>query len=69
MRQLFDETQLKRLGKTRFNQVEWVERTASTNADLRVREGAPEGIVRIADYQTHDQTHPCLLYTSPSPRD
>ena len=67
MRQLFDETQLKRLGKTRFNQVEWVERTASTNADLRVRaeQGAPEGIVRIADYQTHGRGRHGRKWESP----
>ena len=57
MRQPFDETQLERLSKTRFSRVEWVKRTASTNADLRERaeQGAHEGIVRIADYQTHGQ--------------
>lgn len=55
MRQPFDQTQLERLSKTRFSRVEWVKRTASTNADLRERaeQGAPEGLVRIADYQTH----------------
>ena len=50
----FDTSQQDRLSQTRFSRVEWVRRTASTNADLRERaeQGVPEGIVRIADYQT-----------------
>lgn len=67
MRQPFDETQLERLSKTRFSRVEWVRRTASTNADLRERaeQGAPEGIVRIADYQTHGRGRRDRKWESP----
>ena len=67
MRQPFDETQLERLSKTRFSRVEWVRRTASTNADLRERaeQGAPEGIVRIADYQTHGRGRRGRKWESP----
>jgi BirA family biotin operon repressor/biotin-[acetyl-CoA-carboxylase] ligase len=39
---------------TRFEQVEWVAETGSTNADLlaRARDGAPDGLVLVADHQT-----------------
>lgn len=67
MRQPFDKTQLERLSKTRFSRVEWVKRIASTNADLRERaeQGAPEGIVRIADYQTHGRGRQGRKWESP----
>lgn len=47
--------------------MEWIERTASTNADLRERaeQGAPEGIVRIADYQTHGRGRRDRRWESP----
>ncbi len=39
---------------SRFADVRWVEETGSTNADLLAlaRQGAPEGIVLVADHQT-----------------
>jgi len=42
------------LAGTRFADVRWVTETGSTNADLlaMAREGAPEGIVLVADHQT-----------------
>ena len=38
----------------RFSDVRWVAETGSTNADAMalVRDGAPEGIVLVADHQT-----------------
>ena len=67
MRQPFDEAQLERLHKTRFSRVEWVKRTASTNADLRelAVQGASEGLVRIADYQTHGRGRQGRKWESP----
>lgn len=58
---------LKQLGETRFSQVEWVERTGSTNADLRERaeQGSPEGIVLVADYQTHGRGRRDRKWESP----
>src|SRR3954451_24780887 len=43
-----------RLAGTRFADVRWVEETGSTNADALAlaRDGAPEGIVVVADHQT-----------------
>src|SRR3954469_17377079 len=42
------------LGGTRFADVRWVDETGSTNADALAlaRQGAPEGIVLVADHQT-----------------
>ena len=39
---------------TRFTDVRWVAETGSTNKDLlnEAAEGAPEGIVLVADHQT-----------------
>ena len=58
---------LKQLGKTRFSEVEWVERTGSTNADLRERaeQGSPEGIVLVADYQTRGRGRRDRKWESP----
>ena len=58
---------LKQLGKTRFSDVEWVERTGSTNADLRERaeQGSPEGIVLVADYQTRGRGRRDRKWESP----
>ena len=58
---------LKQLGETRFSEVEWVERTGSTNADLRERadQGAPEGIVLVADYQTRGRGRRDRKWESP----
>jgi len=43
-----------RLTGTRFTEVRWVDEIASTNADLLVAaaDGAPEGLVLVADHQT-----------------
>jgi BirA family biotin operon repressor/biotin-[acetyl-CoA-carboxylase] ligase len=43
-----------RLAGGRFGDVRWVAETGSTNADARAlaRDGAPEGIVLVADHQT-----------------
>lgn len=58
---------LKQLRETRFSEVEWVERTGSTNADLRERaeQGSPEGIVLVADYQTHGRGRRDRKWESP----
>ena len=58
---------LKQLGETRFSEVEWVERTGSTNADLRERaeQGSPEGIVLVADYQTRGRGRRDRKWESP----
>lgn len=42
------------LAKSRFADVRWVPRTGSTNADLLAlaAEGAPDGVVLVADHQT-----------------
>jgi BirA family biotin operon repressor/biotin-[acetyl-CoA-carboxylase] ligase len=42
------------MAHTRFADVRWVDETGSTNADLLAlaRDGAPEGIVLVADHQT-----------------
>src|SRR5262245_52003778 len=42
------------LGGTRFADVRWVGETGSTNADglALARDGAPEGVVVVADHQT-----------------
>jgi BirA family biotin operon repressor/biotin-[acetyl-CoA-carboxylase] ligase len=42
------------LAGTRFADLRWVDETGSTNADLLVlaRDGAPEGVVLVADHQT-----------------
>jgi len=42
------------LAGTRFGAVEWVSETGSTNADALARgyDGAPEGLVLVADHQT-----------------
>src|SRR3954452_9704987 len=42
------------LAGTRFGDVRWVDETGSTNADALAlaRQGAPEGIVLVADHQT-----------------
>ena len=58
---------LKQLRKTRFSEVEWVERTGSTNADLRERagQGSPEGIVLVADYQTQGRGRRDRKWESP----
>lgn len=58
---------LKQLGETRFSEVEWVERTGSTNADLRERaeQGSPEGIVLVADYQTQGRGRRDRKWESP----
>ena len=58
---------LKQLGETRFSQVEWVERTGSTNADLRERaeQGSPEGIVLVTDYQTQGRGRRDRKWESP----
>ncbi|MCD9623353.1 biotin--[acetyl-CoA-carboxylase] ligase [Rhabdothermincola salaria] len=43
-----------RLEGTRFGEVRWVDETGSTNADLlaAAAEGAPDGLVLVADHQT-----------------
>src|SRR3954449_7504897 len=43
-----------RLAGTRFADVRWVPETGSTNADALAlaRDGAPEGLVVVADHQT-----------------
>lgn len=58
---------LEQLGETRFSEVEWVERTGSTNADLRERaeQGSPEGIVLVADYQTQGRGRRDRKWESP----
>lgn len=58
---------LAQLAKTRFSEVEWVERTGSTNADLRERaeQGSPEGIVLVADYQTQGRGRRDRKWESP----
>ena len=58
---------LKQLGETRFSEVEWVERTGSTNADLRERadQGSPEGIVLVSDYQTRGRGRRDRKWESP----
>ncbi|MGY6500941.1 MAG: biotin--[acetyl-CoA-carboxylase] ligase [Acidimicrobiales bacterium] len=42
------------LAKSRFADVRWVDQTGSTNADLLAlaAEGAPDGVVLVADHQT-----------------
>ena len=47
--------------------MEWVERTGSTNADLRERadQGSPEGIVLVADYQTRGRGRRDRKWESP----
>jgi BirA family biotin operon repressor/biotin-[acetyl-CoA-carboxylase] ligase len=42
------------MARTRFADVRWVDETGSTNADVLAlaRDGAPEGIVLVADHQT-----------------
>ena len=58
---------LKQLGETRFSEVEWVERTGSTNTDLRERaeQGSPEGIVLVSDYQTRGRGRRDRKWESP----
>lgn len=62
-----EQPHLEQLGKTRFSKVEWVERTGSTNADLRERaeQGSPEGIVLVADYQTQGRGRRDRKWESP----
>ena len=64
---MIDEAHLEQLSKTRFSEVEWVERTGSTNADLRERaeQGSPEGIVLVADYQTRGRGRRDRKWESP----
>ena len=64
---MIDEAHLGQLSKTRFSEVEWVERTGSTNADLRERaeQGSPEGIVLVADYQTRGRGRRDRKWESP----
>ena len=44
----------KRLAGTRFTDVRWMDESGSTNADALAlaRDGAPEGVVLVADHQT-----------------
>jgi BirA family biotin operon repressor/biotin-[acetyl-CoA-carboxylase] ligase len=43
------------LAGTRFADLRWVDETGSTNTDLLAlaRDGAPDGVVLVADHQTH----------------
>ena len=56
-----------RLSATRFT-VEWVERTGSTNADVLAlaRDGAPEGVVLVADEQTAGRGRRDRTWTAPA---
>jgi BirA family biotin operon repressor/biotin-[acetyl-CoA-carboxylase] ligase len=55
------------LAGTRFVDVRWVESTGSTNADLirLARDGAPEGIVLVADHQTAGRGRQGRSWTAP----
>jgi BirA family biotin operon repressor/biotin-[acetyl-CoA-carboxylase] ligase len=55
------------LAGSRFADVRWVESTGSTNADLmaRARDGAPEGIVLVADHQTAGRGRQGRTWTAP----
>src|SRR3954465_2828889 len=54
LRTVLDEDARAALAATRFADVRWVAETGSTNADALAlaRQGAPEGIVLVADHQT-----------------
>jgi len=51
----------------RFSDVRWVAETGSTNADAMelVRQGEPEGIVLVADYQTAGRGRAGRTWTAP----
>lgn len=55
-------------GGTRFCDIRHVAETASTNADLlaQAREGAPEGIVLVADHQTAGRGRSDRVWTAPA---
>jgi len=55
------------LASSRFSDVRWVEETGSTNADLLAlaRDGAPEGIVLVADHQTAGRGRSGRTWTAP----
>ena len=55
------------LAGTRFADVRWVPETGSTNADaLRLaRDGAPEGVVLVADHQTAGRGRAGRTWTAP----
>ena len=57
----------RRLAATRFVNVQWVDETGSTNADLlmQARQGASEGTVRIADHQTAGRGRAGRTWTAP----
>lgn len=53
---------------TRFAEVRWVAETGSTNADVLVaaRDGAPEGLVIVADHQTAGRGRAGRTWTAPA---
>ena len=53
----------KRVTTGRFSDVRRVDETGSTNADLLAlaRDGAPEGIVLVADHQTAGRPHRTVM--------
>ena len=55
------------LATSRFRDVRWVDETGSTNADLvaLARDGAPEGLVLVADHQTAGRGRSGRSWTAP----
>lgn len=55
------------LASSRFSDVQWVEETGSTNADLlaKARAGAPEGVVLVANHQTAGRGRSGRTWTAP----
>jgi BirA family biotin operon repressor/biotin-[acetyl-CoA-carboxylase] ligase len=55
------------LAGTRFADVRWVAETGSTNTDVLAlaRDGAPEGVVVVADYQTAGRGRAGRTWTAP----
>ncbi|MEY2404152.1 MAG: BirA family transcriptional regulator [Acidimicrobiaceae bacterium] len=56
------------MAHTRFADIRWVGETGSTNADLLAlaRDGAPEGIVLVADHQTAGRGRAGRTWTAPA---
>ena len=55
------------LAGSRFSDVRWIEETGSTNADLLAlaRDGAPEGVVLVANHQTAGRGRSGRTWTAP----